>query len=105
MPSPSQRSVETTVRRSALLVAMYGVAAVIALWIAHPLPDFDYGLHLRTGEWTVEHGSVPDAEVFSSNSVTPRWVAYSWAYEVLLCGLHAAFGFWAPSCSRWRWRS
>jgi hypothetical protein len=95
MAGPTHRSLETIVRRSALLIAMYGVAAVISLWISRTLPDFDYGLHLRTGQWTVEHGWVPDAEVFSAHSSTPRWVAYSWAYEVLLYGLDAALGVWA----------
>jgi len=91
-----QRSLEPVLRRSGLLIAMYGTAAVIALWMSRTLPDFDYGFHLRTGQWIVAHGSVPDAEVFSANAVSPRWVAYSWAYEVLLCALAAAFGVWAP---------
>ena len=95
MAGPTHRSLETIVRRSALLIAMYGVAAVISLWISRTLPDMDYGFHLRAGAWTVAHGSVPDAELFSSNAATPRWVAYSWAYEVLLYALEAAFGIWA----------
>jgi hypothetical protein len=93
---PRTRSLEPVVRRSALLIATYGVAVVIALWMSRTLPDFDYGLHLRTGEWTVAHGSVPDTEEFSANAATPRWVAYSWAYEVLLVALRAVFGIWAP---------
>lgn len=90
------RALEPILRRSVLLVVLYGLAAAIALSLASLMDDPDYGWHLRTGEWIVAHRAIPDVELFSSNSGGERWVAYSWAYDVLLCGLRAAFGSFAP---------
>ena len=52
-----RRSLEPVLRRSALLIAMYGVAAVIALWMSRTLPDFDYGFSHSTAssiDWTCQ---------------------------------------------------
>lgn len=91
------RSLEPILRRSALRIVLYGLAAAVALSLAKWMDDPDYGWHLRTGEWIVAHRAIPDLELFSSNSGGGRWVAYSWAYDVLVCGLRGAFGSFAPA--------
>ena len=89
------RAYEPVLRRSFLLVVVYATAAVIALLLARRMTDPDIGWHLRVGEWTVAHRAVPDEEIFSSHSVPGPWVAYSWAYDVLLYGLRTVFGLHA----------
>ena len=66
--------------------------ALIALFVIAPLlllrtpfvADPDLGFHLRTGDWILQHGSVPRVESFSSYAMGKSWVAYSWLFEVIL---------------------
>ncbi|MFN0008435.1 MAG: hypothetical protein ACKVXR_11060 [Planctomycetota bacterium] len=85
------RALEPAIRRGLLLVVVYGTAAVIALLLSRRMNDLDYGWHLRTGEWIVAHRAFPDLELFSENLAGERWVAYSWAYDVLLHALRERF--------------
>jgi hypothetical protein len=78
-----------TVRRLLLLIVLYTVPAVASL---QPVIDPDIWWHLRTGQWIVEHGSVPTTDPFSVHGMGKPWVAYSWLFEVLVYGLHQAFG-------------
>jgi hypothetical protein len=57
-----------------------------------PVIDPDIWWHLRTGQWIVEHGTVPTMDTFSAHGMGKPWVAYSWLFEVLVYGLHQVFG-------------
>jgi hypothetical protein len=57
-----------------------------------PIIDPDIWWHLRTGQWIVEHGTVPTTDPFSLYGMGKPWVAYSWLFEVLVYGLYRAFG-------------
>ena len=72
-----------------LLIALYAVPAVASL---QPVIDPDIWWHLRTGQWIVEHGSVPTTDPFSAHGMGNPWIAYSWLFEVLVYGFHQAFG-------------
>ena len=78
-----------TMRRLLLLAALYAIPAVASI---QPVIDPDIWWHLRTGQWIVEHGSVPTTDPFSVHGMGKPWVAYSWLFEVLVYGLHQAFG-------------
>lgn len=95
MSQSRDRALEPAIRRVILRIVPYCTAAAIALLLARKMTDPDCGWHLRIGEWTATHGAVPDAELFSSNSVDGGWVAYSWAYDTLLYGLRTVFGLHA----------
>src|SRR5262249_44046935 len=73
----------------AVVVALYAIAALIAL---QPVGEFDTWWHLRTGQWIVEHGSVPATDPFTSYGQGKERVAYSWLFGRLLFGLHSALG-------------
>jgi hypothetical protein len=74
-------------------IALYAIPLVVTLRpIGTPVCDPDLWWHLRVGEWIVEHGKVPATDPFSAFGEGKKWVAYSWLYEVLIYGLHAAFG-------------
>jgi hypothetical protein len=72
-----------------LLIVLYAIPAVASL---QPVIDPDIWWHLRTGQWIVEHGTVPTTDPFSVYGLGKPWVAYSWLFEVLVYGLHQAFG-------------
>ena len=89
------RKLEPVLRRSFLLAGVCGFAGIAAMHGAAQLDDPDFWWHLRAGEWTLAHGAVPDQETFSANHASPRWVAYSWLYDLVLAMLHARFGLLA----------
>ncbi len=53
--------------------------------------DPDLWWHLRTGDWILQHGTVPRVDLFSYLAGHP-WVAYSWSFEVLLSLLYGRVG-------------
>ena len=72
-----------------MLVLLYVAAATFAL---KPIIDPDIWWHLRTGQWVVDHGSVPHTDPFSMYGADRPWVAYSWLFGVLLYGMHGLLG-------------
>ena len=69
------------------LVALFGLVAGIAR-----LSDNSFFWHLRTGEWILDHGSVPHHDVFSFTVPGTKWVAQSWLAELMYGGLGRVFG-------------
>ena len=76
-------------------------AVVLALVLATPaficlhtfdMSETDVWWHLRTGEWIATHHAVPHLEPFSRPAAGTPWVAYSWAFELLVFRLMEAFG-------------
>jgi hypothetical protein len=65
---------------------------IVVLATLQPGVDADAWWHLRTGRWIVEHAAAPATDPFSAYGEGRAWVAYSWLFEVLLYGLHAALG-------------
>jgi len=80
---------EETARRTVLLTFLYLFPVLVAM---QPIIDPDIWWHLRTGQWIIEHGTVPIIDPFSSYGAGKPWIAYSWLFEVLVYGLHQAFG-------------
>ncbi len=80
---------EETVRRVLILTALYAIPAVA---VTKPIIDPDIWWHLRTGQWIVEHGTVPMTDPFSSYGMGKPWIAYSWLFEVLVYGLYSRLG-------------
>jgi hypothetical protein len=76
-----------------MIWALYAIPVVVAVRpVADPVMDPDVWWHLRVGQWVAEHRWVPANDPFSLPGQAQPWVAYSWLYELLLHGLHAAFG-------------
>ncbi|HZT81558.1 MAG TPA: hypothetical protein VFA26_15135 [Gemmataceae bacterium] len=68
------------------------VYAIVAASVIRPADDWDLWWHLRTGQWVVEHGAVPQTDPFSQYGQGKSWVAYSWLCEVGLYGLYQGLG-------------
>jgi hypothetical protein len=91
-PSPPAATTEgwpAVARRLLILIALYGVPAVVLL---RPVTDPDIWWHLRVGQWVVEHRNVPATDPFSAYGHDRPWVAYSWLFEVLVYELYRAAG-------------
>jgi len=49
-----------------------------------PLTDFDYFWHLKTGEYIVKLGALPQGDIFSFTYLNQPWVLHEWLFEVAL---------------------
>jgi hypothetical protein len=59
---------------------------------AHLLADGNTGWHLRTGEWIIQNGRVPDKDIFSYTMSGRQWFAWEWLWDVLFGWLHMNLG-------------
>jgi len=56
------------------------------------LGDGDTGWHVRTGEWIMSHGRVPDKDLFSYTRTGQTWFAWEWLWDVIFAWLHQHWG-------------
>ena len=59
------------------------------------LADGDTGWHLRTGEWILAHGQVPQQDMFSYTHAGKPWFAWEWLWDVCFGFLNQHFGLGA----------
>ncbi len=52
------------------------------------LGDGDTGWHLRTGEWILTNGRVPDRDIFSFTKAGEPWYAWEWLWDLVFGWLH-----------------
>jgi hypothetical protein len=58
----------------------------------HLLGDGDTGWHLRTGEWILQNGRVPDKDIFSFTKAGEPWFAWEWLWDLTFGWLHLHAG-------------
>jgi hypothetical protein len=80
---------ELNFRRVILLLALYSLPPALAIV---PVVEPDIWWRLRTGQWMVEHNSVPMKDVFSAFSMGKPWIEYSWLFELLVYKIHSQLG-------------
>jgi hypothetical protein len=71
------------------------VLAILSLLLAGSwrfLVDSDTGWHIRTGEWILQTGGAPREDLFSYTMEGRPWFAWEWLSDVLLAGVHRAYG-------------
>ena len=59
------------------------------------LADGDTGWHLRTGEWILANGRVPQQDMFSYTHAGQPWYAWEWLWDVCFGFLNTHFGLQA----------
>ena len=81
----------TPLLRVLIWSALYTLPVAVALL---PIVDYDLWWHLRTGQWVVEHGTVPVTDPFSQHGLETGkpYCAYTWLFDVVVYGLHRALG-------------
>ena len=71
------------------------VAAFLGLLATRGLSDPDYFWHLKTGEFIVNYGTLPDGDIFSHVRFGQQWVLHEWLFEVILYSVYAIGGEFA----------
>lgn len=56
------------------------------------LGDGDTGWHIRTGDYVLSHGRVPQVDIFSYSKPGQPWFAWEWLTDVIFSALHTAWG-------------
>ena len=56
------------------------------------LSDGDTGWHIRTGEWILANGRVPQQDPFSFTKAGEPWFAWEWAWDVMFALIHRNWG-------------
>ena len=69
--------------------SLAGIFIVLALVLVRP---HDFWWHVRAGQWIVENGRIPKADLFSFTRAGEPWAYQSWLMEVLFYLLFRAGG-------------
>jgi len=80
------------VRLAALMILIVGIGSACFV-TKYSVRDPDVWWHLAVGQWIVQHHAVPHTGILSRTTADSPWMAYSWAYELLLSRSYAWFGF------------
>lgn len=56
------------------------------------IKDLDLWLHLKMGEFIVQHGYVPPYDVLSSSFFGKPWINHEWLFQVVLHGVREGWG-------------
>lgn len=65
------------------VVAAVGLFLFVQLNMSYELRDPDIWLHLKTGEYIVQHKTVPRIDIFSSTVENKSWIDHSWLVQVI----------------------
>jgi hypothetical protein len=87
VPVSRSEALASTITFSALLFL-----PALVCFFRDVVDDPDVWWHLRAGQWIFQHRGWPTVDTFSFYGAGSPWAAYSWIPELLLYGLHQAFG-------------
>ncbi len=74
-------------RVQAIILGLFALGAIFALAYcisAFRISNLDIHWHLKTGEWIVNHGRVPDVDFFSFSREGMEWIDAQWLFQVLV---------------------
>jgi len=80
------------------LTDVFFLAVIFTLFLSDPAGwdrlvwDGDTGLHTRTGDWVLDHHSVPTTDPFSFTRPGQRWFAFQWLSGVVFALLNRWVG-------------
>ena len=78
--------------RLLVLGALLSAVGALTFYLKYGVIDLDVWLHLKAGDWIIQHRAMPHVDPFSRTAAGRPWIAYSWLYEVLLSFAYRWFG-------------
>ncbi len=78
--------------RLLVLGALLSALGALTFHLKYGVLDLDVWLHLKAGDWIIQHRAMPHVDPFSRTAAGRPWIAYSWIYEVLLSLGYRWFG-------------
>lgn len=95
-PADPASSATSAVAVSATAVAvlrrwesMLVIGLLVWVWLAlcYPLYDTDFWFHLRTGDWILANGRVPQTDLYTFSDADKPWIDLHWGFQVLVAAL------------------
>ncbi len=74
------------------LLVIGSLLGVIAFSAMTEVKDLDLWLHLKMGEFIVQHGYVPSVDVLSCSFAGKPWIDHEWLFQVILYLVKSAWG-------------
>jgi hypothetical protein len=71
------------VAEALVLAALFATPALVCMHMAM-VTDADVWWHMRTGQWILEHHSIPHTDPFTSFAAGKPWQPYSWLFELIV---------------------
>ena len=87
--------VQPSARRTYLALSC-GLLLLVGLLSFRSIDDLDYGIHVATGRWILQNGTVPATDPFSWSFSSHRYIAYHWGFQLILAWLEGWAGLWGP---------
>ncbi|MEI6437751.1 MAG: tetratricopeptide repeat protein [Candidatus Omnitrophota bacterium] len=75
------------------LIALGILFGVILFASTIEIKDLDLWLHIRMGQFIVQHGYVPPVDVLSASFFGKPWINHEWLFQVVVHLVHQGFGF------------
>ncbi|MGC2163088.1 MAG: hypothetical protein WA634_14340 [Silvibacterium sp.] len=82
-PSTSPVSRSNQIAESLVLAALLAAPALVCMH-AKAVADPDIWLHMRTGQWILQHHAIPRADSFTQFGAGRPWADYSWLFDLLV---------------------
>jgi hypothetical protein len=80
-------------RRSTAVLLLLGIALAALAAGAAAIRSYDFGWHLRAGDWILSHGGRPPAtDPIAYTSEGEAWVDHEWLFQAVLAGVVGAWG-------------
>ncbi len=57
------------------------------------IKDLDLWLHVKTGQYIVEHRHIPSQDMLSCSIAGKPWLDHEWLFQVIAYGIHHTWGF------------
>jgi tetratricopeptide (TPR) repeat protein len=73
-----------------LLVTLLSVVAFVLA--CYEITDRDIWWQLRSGQWIVDHGRVPELDPFSYGAADREWIDLHWLFQIVLFGAYRIAG-------------
>lgn len=73
--------------------ALAALFCLIVLEASVEIKDLDLWLHLASGKFIVEHGFIPNVDIFSVSILGKPWLDHEWLFQVILDGWYRLAGF------------
>jgi hypothetical protein len=94
-PSPASDASPWAARLAPSRIVAFAVLAAIPVkLLARRLEDPDLWWHLKTGALIVRNHAIPAVDPFSYTAPGKHWIVQEWLSEVILYGIHKAFGLY-----------
>jgi hypothetical protein len=75
--------------RVSVVVALLALAFLLGCF---PMGDFDVWWHLRGGQFILEHGAIPQVDIFTYTNAGRPWIDVYWLFQIIIALLYRAGG-------------